>query len=62
MVRLSVLLLVLVLSGCAASSAPHDALWQRLDRQTDSGPTGTWFASHTTTRHMRCFPFYCAHS
>ena len=61
MVRLSVLLLVLVLSGCAASSAPHEALWQRLDHDTDHGPGDHWLDTHTTTRHMRCFPFYCAH-
>ena len=61
MVRLSVLLLVLVLSGCAGSGGPHEVLWQRLDHQSDQGPGDHWIDTHTTTRHMRCFPFYCSH-
>ena len=61
MVRLSVLSLILALSGCAGAVGSHQTLWQHLDHESDHGPTGTWFVSHTTTRHMRCFPFYCAH-
>ena len=60
MVRITVVLLVLMLAGCAVSPAGHPVLeWQHLQNEASSGPGDAWIDSHPTTVHMRCFPFYC---
>ena len=61
MVRLSVVLLVLMLSGCAGPSAYRLDSWDSLDHEASQQPGGSWFADHDAMQHMRCFPAYCHH-
>lgn len=59
MVRLSLLVLVLALSGCAVSGPRSPYLWQHLNDESSRQPDDSWLRHNQTMVHMRCFPFYC---
>jgi uncharacterized protein YcfL len=59
MVRLSLVLVVLLLAGCASSPGHPVMAWQHLEHEASSGPGDAWIDAHPTDNHMRCFPFNC---
>ena len=63
MVRVSAVVLVMViimlLAGCARLSGHSALLWQSLESETSMGPSDAWIDAHPTDDHMHCFPFYC---
>lgn len=61
MVRLSVVLLVLTLSGCAGVHTYRFDTWDRINQEASQQPRAKWFADHDAMRHMQCFPARCQH-
>ena len=62
MVRLSVVLLVLMLSGCAGVHGGYRFdTWDRINQEASQQPRAKWFADHDAMRHMQCFPARCQH-
>lgn len=60
MLRLSVVCLVFLLSGCAGSRG-FPTIWQKLNYEASQRVGDAWITANPTARRMRCFPYYCHH-
>lgn len=61
MLRLFVVCLVFLLSGCAGSGG-YPTVLQKLNYEASKRVGNAWISANPTMRRMHCFPFYCHHN